>query len=502
MPTGNLPESGKKLWEEVYDKALKGSCKGDKECAAGSAWKAVKNAGWKKDAQGQWHKSANLEEFSLRIEKAIYDKATHEMRWKAVASDTDEDKGGDNMTLELFSDFIGRIQTNELVPEHFRSDFWSGGMPYVSISHYPDYNGKGVPGTTDAVYVDGTKFKSKGKFFDNSLGKACFNALCDDLYGENKDGDNKVRISIAFLDYAHEHKSNGYNFIRESIEDICPECLKELITGKGEGKIFKKGHLIHLALTRVPMNERTNMEVEKSMTTRKEDAASIIGDELAEELEEQAELVVGKSEALVIKAEEELTPEPVVEEMEHEDEEDDEEEEKPKKKVPMKAEVVEPKAELSEIVKAVVAELGKKEVPADQHPLDIAFSEFKSAFDEVQKSTLAGDDRLRAIQEPFNTVAVKVRDLLTVSAPVAEVKAEVQEISELRKDVSNLTQQIGLLVSQLSRNSTKSVMMDVPQRRSLTAPPFIPQLQEAQQNADVAKSEIPNLRAIINRTTY
>ena len=34
MPTGSLPESGKKLWEKVYNEALKGSCKGDKECAA------------------------------------------------------------------------------------------------------------------------------------------------------------------------------------------------------------------------------------------------------------------------------------------------------------------------------------------------------------------------------------------------------------------------------------------------------------------------------------
>ena len=27
MPTGSLPASGKKLWEKVYDTALKGSCK-------------------------------------------------------------------------------------------------------------------------------------------------------------------------------------------------------------------------------------------------------------------------------------------------------------------------------------------------------------------------------------------------------------------------------------------------------------------------------------------
>ncbi|HEY9246460.1 MAG TPA: ChaB family protein, partial [Candidatus Methanoperedens sp.] len=69
MPTGNLPESGKKLWEEVYNKAKSGSCKDNpdvEKCAAGSAWKAVKNAGWHKSGDS-WVKSADLEEFSLTI---------------------------------------------------------------------------------------------------------------------------------------------------------------------------------------------------------------------------------------------------------------------------------------------------------------------------------------------------------------------------------------------------------------------------------------------------
>lgn len=53
MPLGNLPESGKKLWERVYDTALKGSCDGDKSCAAGVAWKAVKNVIPKRNEKNQ-----------------------------------------------------------------------------------------------------------------------------------------------------------------------------------------------------------------------------------------------------------------------------------------------------------------------------------------------------------------------------------------------------------------------------------------------------------------
>src|SRR3990167_2925988 len=108
----------------------------------------------------------------------------------------------------------------------------------------------------------------------------------------------------------------------------------------GVGKRYIKGHLIHLAMTRGPMNERTDMEVEKSMTTRKEDALSIVEDEeLIEPIEEKAKLV-GKSE-LIIKADEEEKAKHGKEEMPmHDDEEDDEEEETKKKKEEKKSDVV------------------------------------------------------------------------------------------------------------------------------------------------------------------
>lgn len=310
MPTGNLPASGKALFEKVYNEALKGSCKGDKGCAAGSAWKAVHNAGWYKDANGQWKKKANLAEFSLTIVKAAYDKATQEMRWVATASDTVEDSFNDSMTPELFQSFIDRIERNEPAPAEFQSDAWKGGMPYLSVSHYSDLNGSGIPGDPKQVYIDGKYLKSKGTYRDTPLGRACFKAINNDLYNTEKaDTQNKVRISIAFLDWKHKHKSNGFVFERKSLDDMCPECLIELIRGENSGKFYLDGQLIHLAHTRVPVNKRTDiapdMEVERAMTTRKDDAASIIGEELAEELDKEAK-VIGKSEALVEMSEDEV----------------------------------------------------------------------------------------------------------------------------------------------------------------------------------------------------
>ncbi len=304
MPFENMPPEAFELWEKVYQQSIDSG--DDEETAAKKAYAALKRAGWYKDENGKWNKKALLQSFCLHIERASYDKASGEKRWRAVASDTELDSFGDKMSIELFDDFIQRAISKEPVPGQYASEFWSGGMPYLSVSHYPDLNGK-VPGITQNLYVDGNRLKAKGIFLDNPLGEACFRAVCEDLYTENgRARDDKIRISIAFLDYKHRHLGSNYVFERKNLNDVCPECLKEIMTNNYGGKEFLSGHLVHLALTRVPVNTRTEMEVEKSMgaKTRQEDAASIVGNELAEELEKEASLV-GKSEAMVIKSDEE-----------------------------------------------------------------------------------------------------------------------------------------------------------------------------------------------------
>jgi len=51
--TGSLPEAGKKMWEEIYQSALK-QYDGDKEKAAATAWSAVKKK-YHQDKEGIWH---------------------------------------------------------------------------------------------------------------------------------------------------------------------------------------------------------------------------------------------------------------------------------------------------------------------------------------------------------------------------------------------------------------------------------------------------------------
>lgn len=245
--------------------------------------------------------SEAIQEFSMYISKSSLYKG--EMRWQAVNSDTEWDLYGERMSLELYRSMIGKINSKTPPPEQFAdaitSDYWKGGMPYLSIAHYSDGNGKAVPGDVRELFIDGNQLKAKGALHESSLGRAVWKSLKqDEINYKNGTDENRIRISIAFLDLAHKHGENGKVFVRDSISSSCEECKR----GVGE-KIYLDGYLVHLALTRVPVNPRTVMEVEDIMakkskpTTKKEDAVSILGDtNLADAVEEAT--LTAKSEAL------------------------------------------------------------------------------------------------------------------------------------------------------------------------------------------------------------
>lgn len=256
----------------------------------------------------------SIHEFSMLISKASLHNG--EMRWSAVNSDTDWDLYGERMTLELYKSMISKIKSNVPPPEPFAdlvtSDYWKGGMPYLSIAHYSDGNGKAVPGDVKELFIDGNQLKAKGTLHETPLGKAVWKSLKEDeINYKNAVDTDRIRISIAFLDLAHKHGDDGKIFRRKSFGDACPECLR----GIGE-KIYLDGYLVHLALTRVPVNPRTIMETEDVMArksqikTKKDDAVSILGDEhLADEVEKSA--LEMKSEVLIEMSETEPSPDEV-----------------------------------------------------------------------------------------------------------------------------------------------------------------------------------------------
>jgi hypothetical protein len=249
--------------------------------------------------------NSSIVEMSMRIVKASYRTSEENaMRWTAVDSDTDADLYDESMSVELYQDFTNRINNNIPVPDAFQEVIceqdWCGGVPYLSIAHYKAGTGKmNVPGEVESVFIDGSRLKSKGTLHDNDIGRAVWKSLREDLFLKKSDPNHlPTRISIGFLDLEHKHVQplSEYTFTRTDIGQICPLCSQ----GIG-GKIYMKGQLVHLALTRVPVNPRTEMVAEKSMgdeiTTKRDDAKSIIG-ELAEGLEEKsiaADILVVKS---------------------------------------------------------------------------------------------------------------------------------------------------------------------------------------------------------------
>lgn len=441
-----------------------------------------------------------LSEFSMFITKASVKNGV--MRWAAVNSDTDKDSYQERMSSGLFSDFIQHIQNEDDIPEPFRqlacSDYWCGGMPYMSISHYSDQNGKAVAGEVLELFVDGDKLKAKGVLHDTPLGLSVWKSLREDKINPP---DKKIRISIGFLDLAHKH-GDGKVWVRESLHSLCPECLEGV-----EDKIYMQGYLVHLALTRVPVNKRTEMALEeKSMSkkTRKQDAESIVGEQ-AELLDKEEKAL--KSQAMVEMSDSneakeiEEVKEPVVEEVAVADETEPTQPTQPTPVVsepvsePEQTPVVE--VDASKAVSSVgksAAELAVEKMDAligafesvlaeksktVAHPLQPAIDEFLT---EVDNSAVLKSEQERAgvVNPAFQKLGTAISDYLTQKS-VGQSEQSAPENKEIVDEIRNLTQlvstkmeefngRLGLVEAQRSQaiDVRSDVRNRVPVRKSLS----------------------------------
>jgi len=368
------------------------------------------------------HDSA-IAEFSMSIVKAT--SKDGEMKWRSVNSDIEEDFFGERMSLELFADFNKHIENKDSVPDVFKSvvceEDWCGGMPYVSLSHYKSGKNKvNVPGEVSKVYVDGKALKSTGTLYDTPLGKAVYKSLEKDLVEKS---DTPVRISIGFLDLEHSH-GDKFTFMRKGLTDKCPLCKE----GIGD-KIYKKGHLVHLALTRVPANPRTEMELEtKSMTTKLEDAKSVVEDEevlKGLELKSQTE-----NDVLVIKTEDADADE--------KDCPEGDEECMKKHKKDMKKDMKKEMSTTTSDAETTVFSPAKSEVElsvkintevAENTPVEKALSALRNRIDALKSQGLTGDSALAEIQKNFDELGTVVKsEFIVPPSPEEVAKKEMSEI--------------------------------------------------------------------------
>jgi len=473
-----------------------------------------------------------ISEFSMFITKASSTDGT--MRWSAVNSDTEWDLYGEKMTLQLYKSMLGKIERKEPPPPDFSeicSDYWCGGMPYLSLAHYNDGNGRGVPGEPTHLYIDGTQLKAKGILFNNSLGKATWDALKQDEIEIKKSKDvERIRISIAFLDLAHKHGENGAVFKRLSRDSKCPDCMR----GKGD-KIYLDGYLVHLALTRVPVNPRTLMEAEDVMTkkskitSKKDDAASIVGDVLATEVEKAA--MEMKSEVLVEmsqaeepeqdkqdtagdeKAEESLVAESKTADSPAEDENAKDDEEEDKKEM----EECSLTAKDIEVIKSIIMESFPKPAPtlgapvtveveepvAQKSALDLATDQLYNAVNGAVKAEGSLEEKLASInpslQNLGNEITALVHDSMGVEQPkpVSNDNAMVLEaISSLADTVKSLTDKVALI-------EQKSIAPEMPLNR-VPAPRSVPPTAvqaKSQATTEVKPNSIKNIvrRSVSNQ---
>ncbi len=235
---------------------------------------------------------------AMYITRVATDQRTGQRRWYATSSGTKIDAYGERMSVDLYRDFIKRIESGEPVPEVFASNAWKGGNPYLGVAHYLDLDGYGIVGDGEKVYIDGSILKAMGTFRETAMAAAAYRSIDEDIRTDRPPSD-RVRISIAFIDWGHDHIGHG-TFKRRSLTDHCEMCE----AGIG-GKVYRKGHLVHLALTRRPAYPETEIVLEeRSMETKRTDAASIVGEENAEELEKKAKPLTLRG-AMVVKAEDE-----------------------------------------------------------------------------------------------------------------------------------------------------------------------------------------------------
>lgn len=240
-----MPKHAQEIWRKAWNSAY-AQHKND-EKAFKIAIAAVKRD-YKKVGDKWVKKMDEMKYLSMAISKIS--KRQGIMHFETTASDDDWDSDDERLTIELFEDFIRREEEKKATLEEEYIP------PYLSISHFQ------MPvGDVNSIWIQGNRFKTRGIFYDDKYGRALFKAILQERAG-GEEVENPIRVSIGF--WPHDAREE-------------------------DGKIaYTQGEFDHEASTRVPVNVRATFDevIEKSMTTKKEDAASMIGEELAIELDD------------------------------------------------------------------------------------------------------------------------------------------------------------------------------------------------------------------------
>lgn len=252
-----LPDHAKEIWVAAFNSAWDSwdsgkTDLGQEQYAFAVAWGAVKKLYKKVD--GEWQKRDRAVVGDGYFTRVWTDQAGVR-RWKATTGDDGVDQYATRMTRDFQTDMVARAKT---------------APPWLGISHYGRYS---QVGTIDRLYLDGRKLKAEGRWLTDAK---------DDLQRELVDAAYAAALEESELLPAHRSIRTSIAFYPEAFE--IEDC----------GVIaYTRGWLQHLALTTRAANSRADFGLDEEDDTmpgkrsktrreqRRDDAASIVGDDLA-----------------------------------------------------------------------------------------------------------------------------------------------------------------------------------------------------------------------------
>lgn len=259
-----LPEHAREIWVAAFNGAYKSwdSDKTDLErepYAFAVAWAAVKKLYKQKD--GKWIKRSIILLGEGHLSR-VWRSADGQHRWQATVMDDGVDEYATRMTIDFQDDICAQAS--------------AGVMPWLGIAHYESYSQVGV---TTRLYRDGRYVKAEGYFLTDSD---------DELTRQLAEAAFETAQKEADLLPAHRAMAVSQAFY--PTEYVIEDCGVVAYTGGRED---------HLALTTRAANSRADFGVEeedmskRATKTRREmrrqDAAAIVGEDLAQTLFEQEE---------------------------------------------------------------------------------------------------------------------------------------------------------------------------------------------------------------------
>jgi len=147
--------------------------------------------------------------------------------------------------------------------------------------------------------------------------------------------------------------------------------------------------------------------------------------------------------------------------------------------------------------------------PAPVHPLHESLETFKSDYDAaLEMKDMSADDKLRLIQQSFDSLGQRVIETIKAPQPAPEPSPINDMAKAFSEALQPLMQELGMLKAEISAIKTRPEApvgvpqpQVIPQRRSIAPNLQMQSVIRSGVTPAVQKSETPNLRAIIEKTT-